>query len=88
VLVMPGGFPAKSGTWKHRLMARVTYASGERPGIGWNAPVMAAWLRDSVERASTAQFGAAAMFAGLGGSIPFLSILGERFPRPSSWSPV
>jgi acetylornithine deacetylase/succinyl-diaminopimelate desuccinylase-like protein len=61
--------------------ARVTYSSGERPGTGWNAPVMAGWLRDSVERASTAQFGAPAMFDGLGGSIPFMSMLGERFPR-------
>ncbi|MGH7413094.1 MAG: M20/M25/M40 family metallo-hydrolase [Candidatus Rokuibacteriota bacterium] len=61
--------------------ARVTYSSGERPGTGWNAPVMAAWLRDSVARASTAQFGAPAMFDGLGGSIPFMSMLGERFPQ-------
>jgi acetylornithine deacetylase/succinyl-diaminopimelate desuccinylase-like protein len=61
--------------------ARVTYASGERPGTGWNAPVMADWLRDSVGRASTAQFGAPAMFDGLGGSIPFMAMLGERFPR-------
>ena len=60
--------------------ARVTYASGERPGTGWDAPAMAGWLRDSVERASTAQFGAPAMFDGLGGSIPFMSMLGERFP--------
>jgi len=42
---------------------------------------MADWLRDSVGRASTAQFGAPAMFDGLGGSIPFMSMLGERFPR-------
>ncbi|MGH7401900.1 MAG: M20/M25/M40 family metallo-hydrolase [Candidatus Rokuibacteriota bacterium] len=61
--------------------ARVTYSSGERPGTGWNAPVMADWLRDSVARASTAQFGAPAMFDGLGGSIPFMSMLGERFPQ-------
>jgi len=61
--------------------ARVTYTGGERPGTGWNAPVMAGWLRDSVERASRAQFGAPAMFDGLGGSIPFMSMLGERFPR-------
>src|SRR5260370_20744460 len=61
--------------------ARVTYASGERPGTGWNAPGMADWLRDSVGRASTAQFGAPAMFDGLGGSIPFMAMLGERFPR-------
>jgi acetylornithine deacetylase/succinyl-diaminopimelate desuccinylase-like protein len=61
--------------------AHVTYTGGERPGTGWNAPVMADWLRDSVTRASTAQFGAPAMFDGLGGSIPFMSMLGERFPR-------
>jgi len=61
--------------------ARVTYSTGERPGTGWNAPVMADWLRESVTRASTAQFGAPAMFDGLGGSIPFMSMLGERFPQ-------
>jgi acetylornithine deacetylase/succinyl-diaminopimelate desuccinylase-like protein len=61
--------------------ARVTYATGERPGTGWNAPVMADWLRESVTRASRAQFGAPAMFDGLGGSIPFMSMLGERFPQ-------
>ena len=62
-------------------MARMTDASGVRPGIGWNAPVMAAWLRDSVACASTAPFGAPAMFDSLGDSIPFMSILGERFPQ-------
>ncbi|HEY7868829.1 MAG TPA: peptidase M20, partial [Methylomirabilota bacterium] len=56
-------------------------SGGERPGTGWNAPEMAGWLRQSVERASTAQFGAPAMFDGLGGSIPFMSMLGDRFPR-------
>jgi acetylornithine deacetylase/succinyl-diaminopimelate desuccinylase-like protein len=61
--------------------ARVTYTSGERPGTGWNAPVMADWLQESVARASTAHFGAPAMFDGLGGSIPFMAMLGERFPR-------
>jgi acetylornithine deacetylase/succinyl-diaminopimelate desuccinylase-like protein len=61
--------------------ARVTYSSGDRPGTGWNAPAMAGWLRESVGRASTAQFGAPAMFDGLGGSIPFMSMLGERFPE-------
>jgi len=61
--------------------ARVTFSTGERPGSGWNAPVMADWLRDSVTRASRAYFGAPPMFDGLGGSIPFMSMLGERFPR-------
>ena len=61
--------------------ARVSFSTGERPGTGWNAPVMADWLRTSVERASHDQFGTPAMFDGLGGSIPFMSMLGERFPR-------
>jgi acetylornithine deacetylase/succinyl-diaminopimelate desuccinylase-like protein len=61
--------------------ARVTFSTGERPGTGWDAPGMADWLRDSVQRASTAHFGAPPMFAGLGGSIPFMQMLGERFPE-------
>jgi acetylornithine deacetylase/succinyl-diaminopimelate desuccinylase-like protein len=60
--------------------ARVTFTLGERPGNGWNAPLMADWLRASVIRASDVYFGAPAMFDGLGGSIPFMSMLGERFP--------
>jgi acetylornithine deacetylase/succinyl-diaminopimelate desuccinylase-like protein len=61
--------------------ARVTFDMGERPGTGWDAPVMAPWLLESVQRASTAYFGAPPMFAGLGGSIPFMQMLGERFPQ-------
>ena len=61
--------------------ARITFSTGERPGSGWNAPTMAGWLRDSVTRASEAYFGAPPMFDGLGGSIPFMSMLGERFPE-------
>jgi acetylornithine deacetylase/succinyl-diaminopimelate desuccinylase-like protein len=60
--------------------ARVTFSTGERPGDGWDAPAMAGWLRESVARASSAHFGKPAMFDGLGGSIPFMSMLGERFP--------
>jgi acetylornithine deacetylase/succinyl-diaminopimelate desuccinylase-like protein len=61
--------------------ARVTYTSGERPGSGWNAPSTAGWLLDSVSRASSAHFGAPPMFNGLGGSIPFMQMLGDRFPE-------
>jgi acetylornithine deacetylase/succinyl-diaminopimelate desuccinylase-like protein len=61
--------------------ARVTFTSGERPGTGWNAPATAPWLLESVERASSAYFGAPPMFSGLGGSIPFMQMLGDRFPR-------
>src|SRR3989442_979718 len=41
----------------------------------------AAGLPLSVDRAATTYFGKPAVFHGLGGSIPFMSMLGERFPR-------
>src|SRR6185503_2955584 len=44
--------------------ARVTFSSHERPGSGWNAPAMAQWLGQSVERASKAYFGKPPMFDG------------------------
>lgn len=61
--------------------ARVTFDTGERPGSGWNAPAMAPWLQQSVDRASKAHFGKPPMFDGLGGSIPFMDMLGKRFPE-------
>jgi acetylornithine deacetylase/succinyl-diaminopimelate desuccinylase-like protein len=61
--------------------ARVTFTNGERPGTGWNAPTSAPWLLDSVRGASGAYFGAPPMFCGLGGSIPFMQMLGDRFPQ-------
>jgi acetylornithine deacetylase/succinyl-diaminopimelate desuccinylase-like protein len=57
---------------------RFTY---EAAGNGWNAPSFSPWLLASVSRASTAYFGKPAMFQGTGGSIPFMSMLGEKFPR-------
>jgi len=60
--------------------ARVTFTP-ETPGGGWNAPAMSPWLLESVTRASTAYFGQPVMFMGEGGSIPFMSMLGTRFPR-------
>lgn len=48
---------------------------------GWNAPPVASWLADSLERASQATFGRPACFMGEGGTIPFMGMLGERFPQ-------
>jgi acetylornithine deacetylase/succinyl-diaminopimelate desuccinylase-like protein len=53
----------------------------EAPGNGWNAPAMRTWLSQSIDRASQAFFGKPAMHVGIGGSIPFMSMLGEKFPR-------
>jgi acetylornithine deacetylase/succinyl-diaminopimelate desuccinylase-like protein len=47
---------------------------------GWSAPPLAPWLEKAVEAASEAVFGRAAAFQGEGGSIPFMAMLGARFP--------
>lgn len=48
---------------------------------GWNAPALAPWLEASLARASEAAFGAPPAYMGEGGSIPFMAMLGERFPN-------
>ncbi len=47
---------------------------------GWDAPAVASWLEESVQTASRAFFDADAMYMGTGGSIPFMGMLGEKFP--------
>jgi acetylornithine deacetylase/succinyl-diaminopimelate desuccinylase-like protein len=59
--------------------AKVEFTPGSN-GTGWNAPVLAAWLEASLARASEAAFGAPPAYMGEGGSIPFMAMLGERFP--------
>jgi acetylornithine deacetylase/succinyl-diaminopimelate desuccinylase-like protein len=48
---------------------------------GWNAPDPEPWLVAALDEASTAAFGRPARNFGEGGSIPFMGMLGERFPR-------
>jgi acetylornithine deacetylase/succinyl-diaminopimelate desuccinylase-like protein len=48
---------------------------------GWDAPTVEPWLEKSMHEASRATFGQDAMFLGTGGSIPFIGMLGERFPK-------
>ena len=52
----------------------------ESSASGWNAPPLADWLESAVSRASNAHFGRDAMYMGEGGSIPFMGMLGEKFP--------
>jgi acetylornithine deacetylase/succinyl-diaminopimelate desuccinylase-like protein len=47
---------------------------------GWNAPAFAPWLEESITRASQAVYGRQAVNIGCGGSIPFMGMLGARFP--------
>lgn len=48
---------------------------------GWHAPEMAAWLDDAINQASQDHFGKPAMHMGEGGTIPFMGMLGEKFPQ-------
>ncbi|MCI2243474.1 M20 family metallopeptidase [Xanthomonas sp. PPL568] len=52
----------------------------EKSSSGWNAPAQSPWLTDAIESASQAAFGKPAMYMGEGGSIPFMGMLGEKFP--------
>ncbi|KAA2285231.1 M20 family metallopeptidase [Arenimonas fontis] len=52
----------------------------EKASTGWNAPALAPWLEQAIDRASRETFGAPAMYMGEGGSIPFMGMLGDKFP--------
>ena len=45
------------------------------------APPTAPWLAEAADAASHAFFGAAPCAMGEGGSIPFMAMLGEKFPK-------
>jgi acetylornithine deacetylase/succinyl-diaminopimelate desuccinylase-like protein len=47
---------------------------------GWSAPELAPWLEASLAKASTDAFGKPPAYMGEGGSIPFMAMLGEKFP--------
>lgn len=53
----------------------------EKDGSGWNAPALSPWLADAVSEASQHYFGAPAAYMGEGGSIPFMGMLGDKFPQ-------
>ena len=60
--------------------AKVSF-SGDGGSNGWDAPPLAAWLGTALENASKKHFGKPAMYLGEGGSIPFMAMLGEKFPK-------
>ncbi|GHA77239.1 M20 family metallopeptidase [Cognatilysobacter bugurensis] len=52
----------------------------EKASAGWNAPALSPWLSQAIDDASEAFFGKPAVYMGEGGSIPFMGMLGEKFP--------
>jgi acetylornithine deacetylase/succinyl-diaminopimelate desuccinylase-like protein len=60
--------------------AEVAFDSGEGGQSGWHAPPLAPWLEAAVAQASQEAFGKPAAYMGEGGTIPFMGMLGEKFP--------
>jgi acetylornithine deacetylase/succinyl-diaminopimelate desuccinylase-like protein len=60
--------------------AHVNFELGQY-AAGWSAPKMKPWLAESADRASETFFGKKAAYMGEGGSIPFMDMLGKRFPE-------
>ncbi len=52
-----------------------------KAGSGWQAPVLAPWLEQALDQASRNQYGRPVAYNGEGGSIPFMGMLGEKFPE-------
>jgi acetylornithine deacetylase/succinyl-diaminopimelate desuccinylase-like protein len=60
--------------------AKVSF-EGDKASTGWDAPALAPWLDNAVDAASRTYFGKPAMAMGEGGTIPFMGMLGEKFPQ-------
>ena len=53
----------------------------EDAATGWNAPELAPWLEEALDEVSNTFYGKPALYMGEGGSIPFMGMLGEKFPE-------
>jgi len=60
--------------------ARVSFEI-ESAMAGWNAPPVADWLENSMHKASQEYFDKPSVYMGTGGTIPFMGMLGEKFPE-------
>jgi len=61
--------------------AQVTFEPLVLNNTGWHAPELAPWLEQSITRAGEAAFGKPMAYMGEGGTIPFMAMLGEKFPK-------
>lgn len=85
--IPPGCDPVKASEKLKQLFetdppygAQVKFELGQY-AAGWSAPRMSPWLSGAVDRMSEAFFGKKAAYMGEGGSIPFMDMLGKRFPK-------
>jgi acetylornithine deacetylase/succinyl-diaminopimelate desuccinylase-like protein len=60
--------------------ARISFRP-DHAATGWNAPPTAPWLKTLLDQTSLDCFGKQAAWMGEGGTIPFMNMLGEKFPK-------
>lgn len=60
--------------------ASVSFEPGTA-ATGWHAPPLEDWLAEAVDGASRSFFGRPPAYTGEGGTIPFMGMLAERFPK-------
>jgi acetylornithine deacetylase/succinyl-diaminopimelate desuccinylase-like protein len=60
--------------------AMVRFEAGQAAS-GWHAPATEPWLENALEQASQRHYGKPAMWMGEGGTIPFMAMLGAKFPK-------
>jgi len=60
--------------------AKVSFEGGQAAD-GWNAPATEAWLEKALDESSKRCFGKGVMWMGEGGTIPFMAMLGAKFPQ-------
>ncbi len=60
--------------------AKVSFEYGQA-ATGWHAPQTAAWLEAALIAASEKHYGKPMMWMGEGGTIPFMAMLGAKFPQ-------
>jgi acetylornithine deacetylase/succinyl-diaminopimelate desuccinylase-like protein len=53
----------------------------DQTATGWHAPKTADWLDRTLEASSMQYFGKSAMWMGEGGTIPFMAMLGAKYPK-------
>ena len=71
---------------KKKLTESVPYEASvklhfEEAADGWNAPETSTWLIEAIEKASENHFNEKPCSISEGGTIPFMAMLGERFPK-------
>ena len=85
--LLPNGDSAKAKAELKKVLlanppykAKVSFEDIESAD-GWSAPVLAPWLASSVKKVSRDYFGGDFAQMGEGGSIPFMAMLGKKFPK-------